>query len=411
MEQISDPTVKTLFQRDFDKLSTTQEFSVRDSARKGEIKGMVATLDESVDSAAALAARAKSPAERKVAIEAGSLAVDRMQQFGVIDPVDAGKRKRKFLGQVDAANLLGRFNGTEDDVNAALTDLRDGKYPNIDEVGQERLIRTGQRRADSLARDRISISDRAERLAERNLKKSQAAKEAEIIGALASDPDAYAEKDLADMASRQEISDAGYRAVRSERMRRQEGVDNPSVITDLQDRMIRDGEDIHDELQRNRVSGQISSPTYGRLVAENQRRVVDKDKEQFANVDERRAYDFLSTKLGRDKLAFNFDDDTASRLADGQREFFERVARGDNPVDVADDIVNKYQRSQPAPPAIGYGIGLPQVNTDIVPFGQRLRALRDQGKISMADYTREMGVLRRWSDRLQDPPAQKGAGK
>lgn len=410
LEQIGDTTVRTLFSRDFDKLATTKEFAVRSDARKGEIKGFVATLDDATDSAAALAARARNDIDRKAAIDAGTLAIDRMAQFGVIDSVDAGKRKRKFLSQVDEANLLGRFNGSEDDVNAALTDLRAGKYSNLDEVAQERLVRAGQARADALARERIATDERAERLADRTLKRGQAKKEAEIIGALAKDPDAFGEKELAEMAARQEISDEGYRAVRAERMRRQEGVDNPAVVVEMQDRMIRDGEDIHGELNRQRVAGQLSSPTYGRLLAENQRRIESKDKEQFANADERRAYDYLSTKLGKDKLMLSFDDDTASRLADGRREFFERTGRGETPQEVADDIVAKYQRARPTPPAIGYGIGAPQAVGDIVPLGNRLRALRDAGKISTFDYKREMTVLRRWQEILQDQPV-KGTGK
>jgi len=399
------------FKRHFDTLSTTAEFDVRTKARENLVKSADAQNLDTLDTLVPLAVHAGNPVARQAAIDQGTMAIDRMQALGVIDPVEAQKRQKKFLGQIDEAQVLGRFNGDESAVNGAVAELQSGAYPNLDAVQQERLIRTGQTRADALARERIASGDRAERQAALALRTTQAKNEAALIAQAQSDPNAVSEVDLADKVGRQEISPEGLNAIRAVRGRALSGVDDPRTVVDLQDRMLK-GEDVHDAVLAA-TGNSLSGPTAASMLAENQRRRDAAGKEDWHTDNEKNAYQYIGTYLGKDKLAFSFDEDTAQRLAGAQREFIARVKdRKEDPWTVADDIVAKYGRTATAPPALGYGLGAPATADDVKAMGTRLRALRDGGTIAQPDYDREMGVLKRWSDIIAaQPPVKPKSGQ
>lgn len=399
--EIKDTQVQRLFQRDFDKVAITKEFDVRSKARKGQVQGLEADLDANLDSIVPLAVHAANPVARQTAIEQGLGRIALAAKQGVINPLEQGKREKKFLGQVDEAQVLGRLNGDEKTVNSAIAELQAGQYANLDPVQTERLIRTAQTRADSMARERVSQSEKAERQAEKTLKTRQASEEASYLSMIDANEE-VSEVTLREALNRQEISAEGYRMLTSRRFQTEDGRDNNFVLTDLQERMIRGGEDIHKDIIAARNAKNLSAQTTGQLMAENQRRIQSSQSQDWRSDTERNAFQFVGTTLGRDKLAFAFDDDTAQRLALAQREFIQRVKeQNEDPWKVADDITAKYQRAQAKEPArIGYGLGQPKSIDDLRSFGQQLRQKRDDGQITPADFEREINTLRRWQDYL-----------
>lgn len=404
--RITSSTVKGAFQRDFDKLAISKGISVKRDAFKREIDSGVASMDANLDTYAELAAGARNDVEYADLVGQARLEIQSKADAGFISREAAGKKERAFLSKLDEAQVLARMNGGEESVAGVLDDLRGGGYKNLDEVARERMIRTGQARADSISRERVAGEDRRERRAERELKHGQALAEADFISKVDQDPDSVNEVRLRDALSSQKISADGYRLIVARRQGNLGGVDNPHVVTDLQARMIRDKEDIHEELTRAAENKQISAKTLGDLMGENQRRQEGLAQQDWRNDSERDAFENLRLSISGDKSGLAIlDTNTAQRLADAQREFRQRVkGQAEDEWAVLDDIKAKYIQNVAPPPKVGYGIGEPKSIDDIKAGGLSLRAKRDAGQISASDYEREMRVLMQWQQSL--PTAQ-----
>lgn len=405
----SDPG-RAEFAGHFDKLALGAEFQVKRAARKKLIADAEAVLDDSAELQSRRAANATNPLERDAAVEAFAKQLGEARDAGILDPNKAGDRLRAFRSRVAETAALRDANADPEAAAARLTDP--GAYADLDPKRREGLIRSVQARADAVQRERIAAADRAERRADRQLRRDQAATEADIADRMQRG-ESFTTPQLSDLLRQQKISPEGYRFLREEPNRLAEGADNPRVVLDLQDRMIRGGSDIHLDILRARAVGNLSRVTAGQLMADNQGRLDRAGREEWKTAEERDWFNYIGQYLGQDKLMFAFDDDTAQRVANAKMEYRQRlrapVAAGaapETPEAVARDIVARYaNRIAPLPPSSYYAE--PKSQSDIIAAGDRLRALRDGGQISPATYAREMQALRARAESLP-APAPKG---
>lgn len=173
-------TVKTTFQREFDKLVISKGLSIKRDAFKREVDSGVADLDSNLDLYAGLAARARNDIEREDIIGMARLEIERKAEAGFITRESAGKRERTFLAKLDEAAILGEITTQPE---RALDRLSDPKQlPNLDEVARSRLIDTTTRRIDTLTRERAAQAERRDRLVEKELKRAADEKEKEGWG-------------------------------------------------------------------------------------------------------------------------------------------------------------------------------------------------------------------------------------
>lgn len=326
---------------------------------------------------------------------------------GALGPDRHRDEQAKTRRAIIEASLNSRIDsGRFDEVSQI---LGSGAYDaDLTEQSREQL-RNGMDRAQ---RQLLAQEDARERRSERELKRSQALNEAQLIVALDAGQD-VPDSILRDSLSRQRITADGYRMLTERKAKGADASDNPMVEIDLTSRMIRNNEDIHEAILQAANRRQLSANTASKLIAENQRRLAAEGKEDFKTAEEKQAFSYVTKWLGGDSLAFSFEDDRARRVALAQREFRDRIAEGkESPRTIADDLVLKYSKNDPLPP-VGY-IGDTDTSTrdGVVQAGSRLRALRDGGRITQEAYEREMRILKQHADRLPEPkPTAPGAKK
>lgn len=290
---------------------------------------------------------------------------------------------------------------------AALTRLRAGAFDkDLDADNKARLIDAAQGRVDTLRREFLADRDRAERIAERDLRKAQTANEAALFGEV-SGGRRLSEEELGGLVRQQRITPEAANAIRAQQARVENGTDNARVVVSLTDRMVRNGEDIHDDAMREYVNGNLSRDTLLSLTKDNEQRKTQAGKEQWKTAEEREQFDFVSRYLGRDKLQFSFDDMTAARLALAQREYRDRVGAGEAPREVANDIVARFAHNVVAPPSPSRYVDTPTSRAQIGPAVQRINSLLAARLISREVAAEELRSLKALEDQLPPEPPRK----
>lgn len=156
---IDDPTVKEAFMIRFRDVMTAKRLNVIKGAAKQEGDYNAAALDRNLDIYASNAANAANMAERDIIINQADIDIANMRRDGWITDVDAGNRRRAFLGKVDQAVVTRDM--VADPYRAASRLSTDADYAkNIDPVLRERLIDQGFRRAETERNQRDAAMER-----------------------------------------------------------------------------------------------------------------------------------------------------------------------------------------------------------------------------------------------------------
>lgn len=260
-------TVKSTFQRDFDKLVVSKGISVKRDAFKREVDSGVADLDGNLDLYAGLAARARNDVEREDIIGMARLEIERKADAGFITRESAGKRERTFLSKLDEAAILGEITTQPERALDRLSDPT--QLRNIDEVARSRLIDTTTRRIDTLTRERVAAFDRAERLADKNLRLQgdELAKEGW---------DRHAGGNLTVdwlRENKRTFSEPDYRALLHAATSEPARADDKETLIDLRTRI--DTEDLSADASRALREGKIKPETYNSIIGQNRAALRD----------------------------------------------------------------------------------------------------------------------------------------
>lgn len=169
-ERIVDPAVYQAWETHFNQSAVMRSLDIKGAVRKRRLDGLVTGLDDTLFNLGQAAGRASSPEDRALVMNEVEIALGDAVGFGAITGEDAGKRRRGFMSHVDetdARRLIAR-----DPEGAAVAILDDRRFPNLDTLKRTQLADTAQRRADSLRAERVRQWDKAERDAERAVKKA-----------------------------------------------------------------------------------------------------------------------------------------------------------------------------------------------------------------------------------------------
>jgi ribosomal protein S30 len=405
-EGLTDPLTKEEFGARAQSYLQTQALNVRKAAWGKEKNDAAATLDEATAQAVRQAAASRNDLEERQAIDGALRSISSMQAAGYLTPKEAQAKIQGLRQDVEGYKVLRVVNSA--DPQRALETLTDpSQLPWLDPKQREAYIGRVQTRLEIQQRQEIAAAEKAERDADRNLRRAQTTTEAVLIGRIAGG-EQISENLLADLARKQQISDEGWRMLRGELRARGEGVDNPGVVIDLTNRLV-GGDNIHDALLRERAAGNLSRNTLSDLMKDNERRQTGERKEEWKSAEEREQFQYMSKYLGSDKLAFSFDDDTAQRLATAQREYRDRVRLGqESPRDIANDIVAKYARTVRQPVSTYYDE--PRSRQEGAAAATLLKQKFDAGLISREVYAREMQALNAKIEALPPAPPEPAKG-
>jgi hypothetical protein len=256
------------------------------------------------------------------------------------------------------------------------------------------------------------MADRAERLAEKDLKRRQAQNEAALLGKFdtSQTPPTLAELDV--LAAAQAISLEGYHYLRQQKFQSDEGHDNNKLIFQIQSQ-IANGVDQTKEIYEGTVNGQISGPTSRSLMGTNNR-LKDKD---WGNSNESFYFKYITRMMNAEGFGVKLTDEDAARVGRAQREYFERVKGKEDPKTVADDIVQRYRTYTPGPdqipvPRFGH---TPKDAADATAQAVELFHKYEEGDIDQVTYQREVQILEQWKNLLTiippAAPSQTGGNK
>lgn len=146
---IDDSIGKASFARRFGEIALSKRLNVITDSFKREGDSRVAQLDTALDQYATAAANASNPNERAQIITQADLDLTSMEVSRWITAVDAGNRRRAFLGKID--NAIVTRDMTTNPLDTAMRLATDPKYaPAIGAVERERWIDQSFRRSETL---------------------------------------------------------------------------------------------------------------------------------------------------------------------------------------------------------------------------------------------------------------------
>lgn len=171
-EGLNDSVVATAFKRQAQTITTSKHVNVIRDAFKKESAYSIAALDTNIDTYATQAANARNPGEAMVVENQARIAIATAQASGFIDPVEAGKRERKFFEKRDTAVVI-RDMSIDPMITASKLSLDPEYAKGVDPVQRERLTDQSWRRSESVrkAQDTAAEKER-KRLGDENLKEA-----------------------------------------------------------------------------------------------------------------------------------------------------------------------------------------------------------------------------------------------
>lgn len=263
----ADRTTLAAFQTEYLKLAMAKGVNVKKSAWAKEKDAAQATLDESIETYARLYADAQNPVEKNLIRQQAEQTIIGSGEAGWITREEAGKRRRAFDSRATEAEIA-RMGRDPAQAEAIVQRLIAGDFKGLDPVARERQIRTWQARADAHDRKAIAWAERADRIAERNMKKEADAAEKEFMDA------ALAGTLTIDMvqAKKNVMTSAAYRAS-IKLANGDDGETDPATYADLTMRL--GSEDITADATRAFLAGRLKREQYSELVGKNRAALAD----------------------------------------------------------------------------------------------------------------------------------------
>ena len=319
-EQIKDPEVYRAFARDFERQALRTEINVRSMARKREIDHGRASYRSNIQELSLMYGRTGDEDKK----------LDILNRVKVLT---AGAVTAGYMTEESGVSALHNFVKSADTAEA-MEDLRRdpvtfdaADYPGLDKETQILLQDQALQRMKSLAQEHARAVEQAEQEAEK-------AHQAQIDEADYAAWQSFSNKqltlpDLEDMATRREISEQTYRAIRKAMEPDAEKIiNNPVVVGDLAGRVAM-GLDVRPQLKEALNQGQIQAQTYIQMST----RIADKE---YA-----RGMAYIAHAL-QPTAADHYSADRHLRYAEAVDHYNSLVEQGISPVNAGKEVVQGY---------------------------------------------------------------------
>jgi hypothetical protein len=393
-ERITDPVIRELFNRSFERISAVHEFNVRRTSQRREIDHGRAQLDTQLDSYSEMLAGARNPAEFAQIADQARAAISRAQQTGLITEVDAGNRQRAFLSRATEVTIRQRMLN-EAGLDQLYRDLLNPQmFRDLDERRRVELTAMVQSRANTLRHERVAAADRNERRAERQLRAIHDANEITLYSRMMlNNPPTATELVIA--AQNGQISREALERLNRARLIGNEGRTDPETLFNLINFIhTRPGEESRRQIFEQMSAGRLSVNDMQTLT--NMTHTVE--GRDFSTSEQRFYHDRIRDDLGAAN-PFAITREDSANYARASIEYYERIRAGERPQDVYQDISRRYRQIEPSPAQLPIPRGStsrPQNIAELQEAIRRLRAMYEARQITDADYNRELGNLQEW---------------
>lgn len=325
-----------------------EAFARESSQRKGELDEGLLKLQNAYVAATDDSTRASVLADANAWIDGHAAG-------GWITPEDRVKRRQAFVGGAEAAGIQRAMNAALDvndpDKSAEAfrqiaRDISDpSKHPDLTPERREALTRSAQTAEGIQTRRAIAKLQHEDVVADRNMRRAQAANEAIILSQIYAGQGTPSDSDIARMAAGGQITAGAVQAFHAAKDREEDGRDNPLVAAHLYQQMG-DGDLRPDDVYAAFQHGDVSKTTMTTMI-----RGLASQANKGDNALARGELARLKTAFGGQAIEQNLVDLTkaepARRVAAyGQAlgQYNQRVVQnGENPTKVVNELLEQYQ--------------------------------------------------------------------
>jgi hypothetical protein len=158
------------FSQDFAQMRLRDRLDIQTNATKRVAVQGQAQLDSDLDGLAKLQAQTDDPVKQAQIRDIAATSIAEAVGAGYVNEVDAGKLQRSFVSRGDEAKADQAINQNPEAAPQLLADPKN--FPNLDPVKREALIARATQHADALRSDRIRLTEKADRDAEKAMTKA-----------------------------------------------------------------------------------------------------------------------------------------------------------------------------------------------------------------------------------------------
>lgn len=311
--------------------------------------------------------------------------------------------RHRVLGEYDRAMAQGL-----DTAQSFIDGL--GRNENIPVDDRDKLVAELQKTFDAHVSDQTRTADRADRLADKALKERQQAVFADVVSRLNDeDPsNGLTQAQLDQLLVRRDLDHALHSKLsKALNVTDPPRKDDPRAVVQLYQDL--EGQSDPDAFKSKALQmyadGLITKPTLDKFRSQ-----ADRSESEGQDVKQYRK--FVADAIATAGPLAVLDQDTAFRKATAIREFNERVAAGEPPKDVADDVVDRYRLSDPGPTGLPKPRFLDGDRSDLDALEnarQATAAAYREGRITKAQAVEESRLIKQLMDMAQARAKQRQA--
>jgi hypothetical protein len=258
------------FRANFEALSLEQAYQVRKLANGRLVDQTTATLDQSLDDSARLAASSGSEKEYADLVTQATRSIEEAELSGIITAEDAGKRRRAFAGRLDEVTAMQEISADPAKAVERLTDPE--LFPNLDPKRRQAMLDSAISKADIAQRRSAAEAERQDRLAEKRMNEEGEGLLKETYDLM--DAGATPTTDQLDALKHHEgVSPSEYRGILTSLEKDGTVEDDPATIAYLMPRLH--DEDVSQELTLALDEGMLKPETYRTLFNQNKTNLSD----------------------------------------------------------------------------------------------------------------------------------------
>lgn len=374
-EQIKDPEVYSAFAHDFEKQALRASINISSMARKREIDHGKASYLNNINELSLMYGQTADE-DKKIDIlnhvkiqTTGAVAAGYMtEEAGV-------KSLHKFLKDADTAEAMEDLRRDPENFDAS-------DYPGIDEKTQILLNDQALNRIEANDREHIRAVEKAEKEAEK-------AHEAKIDNADFDAWQAYNNNELTipaleDMATRREISEEAYKAIRTKMEPDKEKAENNPVVIGQLAEQVELGLDVRTQLKEALKQGHIKTETYITM------------SRQVANKEYSEGMAFVASAL-KPTAADRWSADRNLRYAEAVDHYNSLVEQGTAPLNAGKEVVKGYmsdiRRTRKGLPKPKFLLGSKESWEHLDRAEKSTVQALENKQISPQEYEREVNII------------------
>lgn len=407
---ISDPLIQGAVAQRFDEARIQHSHNVEQSSFGLEASQARGNLDMQLAQLSQQAATAPSPETRQQALDDADRAI-LVRSPIYMTPEDAAKERIQFRSNVQKIQAMQYIrDATQGDNITRLSPLDvanhiadSANFPGLLPADRQSLADQAVRLGRTIVSMREADQAHADAMADKNLKRDQAANSASLIDQIRNTPPGKPlpvdETNLSELVRTQKISDAGYTAGVTALNRRQAGTDDPATVIDLQ-RRAANGENVTDDALKAYGAGQLKSETLIGLGKSVDARAnggeTPIDKSNFANL--KGVLQGAAIEQGLVDLTKQAGRDRAELWSNAQTEWDQRVLQGhEDSTAVLADMKQRYIKIDATPASLpAPRLGAIGSAADVSAIAQKTQAAADAGQITPAQLGDEKALILRY---------------